>query len=59
MLAPVLTTASTMLLADRVGEDLLEAGADERAGEAEDDAAVLVGEHPVVDVGGPGQVAGA
>ena len=46
------------VVADQVGEDLLEAGADQRAGQAEDDAAVLVAEHAVVDVGGAGQVAG-
>ena len=40
MLAPVLTMASTMLIADHVDEDLLQAGADQRAGQAQDDAAV-------------------
>ena len=40
------------VVADEVDEDLLEAGGDERAGEAEDDAAVGVAEHHVVDVGG-------
>jgi hypothetical protein len=46
------------LVADHVDEHLLEAGADQRAGEADDHAAVGVAEHPVVDVGRPGQVAG-
>ena len=40
------------VVADEVDEDLLEAGGDERAGEAEDDAAVGVAEHHVVDIGG-------
>lgn len=44
------------VVADQVNEDLLEAGGDERAGEAEDDAAVLVLEHHLVDLGGAVQV---
>ena len=46
------------VVADQVDEHLLQAGRDQRAGEAEDHAALAVGEHPVVDFGGPGQVAG-
>ena len=45
------------VVADEVDEDLLQAGGDERAGEAEDDAAVGVAEHHVVDGGGAGSVA--
>jgi hypothetical protein len=37
-------------------EDLLQAGGDERAGEAQDDAALGVAEHHVVDGGGAGGV---
>ena len=44
------------VVADEVDEDLLEAGGDEGAGEAEDDAAVGVAEHHVVDVGGAGGI---
>ena len=44
------------VVADEVDEDLLQAGGDEGAGEAEDDAAVGVAEHHVVDVGGAGGV---
>ena len=33
-------------------------GADQRAGQAEDDAALVVAEHAVVDLGRAGQVAG-
>jgi hypothetical protein len=43
MLAPVET--------DQVDEDLLQAGGDERAGQAQDDAAVGVAQHHVVDAG--------
>ena len=41
-----------------IDEDLLEARADERTGQAKDDAAVGIAGHPVGDVGGPRQVAG-
>ena len=44
------------VVADEVDEELLQAGGDERAGEAEDDAAVSVAEHHVVDGGGAGGV---
>ncbi len=47
------------VVADHVDEDLLQAGADERAGQAKDHAALGVAEHAVVDVGGAMQVAGA
>src|SRR5258706_9983450 len=46
------------VIADHVHEDFLEAGADERAGETKDYAALFVLEHAVVDVGGAVQVAG-
>ena len=45
------------VVADQVGEDLLQSGADERAGQAENDAAFLVAQHAVIDIGGAGQVA--
>ena len=45
------------VVADEIDDDLLQAGGDERAGEAEDDAAFGVGEHHVVDGGGSVQVA--
>ena len=45
------------VVADEVDEDFLQAGGDEGAGEAEDDAAVGVAEHHVVDVGGAAGVA--
>ena len=44
------------VVADEVDEDLLQAGGDEGAGEAEDDAAIGVAEHHVVDIGGAGGV---
>ena len=46
------------VVAEEVDEDLLEAGGDEGAGEAEDDSAVGVAEHHFVDAGGAGGVAG-
>ena len=45
-------------VADHVDEHLLQAGADQRAGQAENDAALVVAQHAVVDVGRPGQIAG-
>ena len=59
MFAPVLTIASTMLLRIMSTKTFFRPGADQRAGQAEDHAALLVAEHAVVDVGGAGQVAGA
>ena len=59
MLAPVRDDGVDHVVADEVDEDLLQAGGDERAGEAEDDAAVLVAEHALVDGGSPGKVTGA
>ncbi len=47
------------VVAHEVDDDLLQAGGDERAGEAEDDAAVGVAEHHLVDGGGAGGVARA
>src|SRR5256885_1674775 len=44
-------------VAEQVDEDFFQPGGDERAGQAEDDAAVFVFEHAVVDVGRPGEVA--
>ena len=46
------------VVAEEVDEDLLEAGGDEGAGQAEDDSAVGVAEHHFVDAGGAGCVAG-
>ena len=40
MFAPVLTMAVDHAVADQVDEHLLQAGADQRAGQAEDDAAI-------------------
>src|SRR5437667_9528409 len=45
-------------VAEHVHEDFFQAGGDEGAGEAEDDAAIFVLEHAVVDVGRAGEVAG-
>ena len=45
------------VVADHVDEDLLQPRGDQRAGQAEDDAALIVAEHPVVDVGGAGGIA--
>ena len=59
MFAPVLTIAVDHPVADHVDENLLQARADQRAGQAEDDAALAVAEHAVVDLGRAGQVAGA
>jgi len=44
------------VVAYEVDKNLLKAGGDERSGEAEDDAAVGVVEHHLVDVGGAGSV---
>ena len=59
MLAPGAHDAIDHAVADHVDENLFQARADQRAGQAQDDAALLVAEHAVVNVGRPGQVAGA
>jgi len=45
------------VVADEVDDDLLQACGDERSGEAEDDAALGVTQHHLVDGGGTGEVA--
>ena len=40
-----------------VGEDFLQPGAVERSGQTENDAAILVAEHPVVNLRGPVEIA--
>src|SRR6185437_5716112 len=47
------------VVAYQVDDDLLQAGRDERAGEAEDDAALGVAEHHVIDVGRTRKIARA
>ena len=47
------------VVADQVDENLLQSGADQRSGEAEDHAALLVAQHALVDGSGPGKITGA
>ena len=46
------------VVANHVHEHLLQPGADERAGQAKDDATFSIAEHAVVDIGGAVKVAG-
>jgi hypothetical protein len=47
------------VVADHVHDDLFQARADQRPGQAEDHAAFLVAQHAVINLGRPVQVAGA
>ncbi len=47
------------VVADEVDENLLQAGADQRAGKAENDAAFLIAKHALVDGSCPVEVTGA
>ena len=47
------------VVANEVDEDLLQAGGDKGAREAEDHAAVLIAQHALVDGSRPGEVTGA
>ena len=44
------------VVANQIDEDLFQAGADQRSGEAQDDAAILVAQHAFVDRGGAGEI---
>ena len=57
MVAPVATIASTMLLRHQVGIEVHAAAGRGRAGDHQQDRAVRVGQHLVVDVGRAGEVA--
>src|SRR5579862_5301420 len=47
------------VVANEIDKDLLQTSADERAGEAEDDAALLVAEHALINRSCPVEVTGA
>ena len=56
--AATLDQVRLSITSDEIDEDLLKAGGNEGAGEAEDDATVVVAEHPLVNGGGSGKVTG-